>query len=365
MSRTVDDRARDVRRWLEAARAVHADRARIAASIAASTGLSIEGVELGFESLERDATPAELRALVDSAGSADHAHVILSANVFVAPLRAIAIARAAAERVTVRPSSRDPALAVALVAAAGDPAVSIAEERDVARVSADRIDVYGRDETIARVRAAARSGVGVRGHGAGLGVALVAAGEHDNRGKRDKREIEEAADAVAADVVPFDQRGCLSPRVVFALGTPAQGETFALALHHGLESLGSRVPRGALTPAERGESVRWRETLAFAGRVWAGADHVVALAAPQTPLAVPPAGRHVLVVPAASEAEVRALLAPIVRFVVIVGRSPRVDVGKSAGGDPGCTVAPPHARVALLGQMQHPPLDGPVDRRSV
>ena len=355
MSRTVDDRARDVRRWLEAARAVHADRARIAASIAASTGLSSEGVELGFESLERDATAAELHALVDSAGSADHVHVILSANVFVAPLRAIAIARAAAERVTVRPSSRDPALVVALVAAAGDPAVSIAEERDVTRVAADRIDVYGRDETIARVRAAARSGVVVRGHGAGLGVAIVAGGE------RGMREMAEAARDVAADVVPFDQRGCLSPRVVFVLGTPAQGEAFALALHHGLDRLASRVPRGALTPAERGESVRWRETLAFAGRVWAGADHAVALAAPQTALAVPPAGRHVLVVPAASEAEVRALLAPIDRFVVSVGRNPLLDGGKSAG----CAVAPPHARVALLGQMQHPPLDGPVDRRSV
>jgi hypothetical protein len=26
-------------------------------------------------------------------------------------------------------------------------------------------------------------------------------------------------------------------------------------------------------------------------------------------------------------------------------------------------VAPPHARVSLLGAMQRPPLDGPVDRR--
>ncbi len=273
-----------------------------------------------------------------------------------------------------RPSSRDPALAAALVAAARDPAVSIAEERDVAHVAADRVDVYGRDETIARVRAAARSGVEVRGHGPGLGVAFVAGGK---QGNCDEREIAEAARAVAADVVPFDQRGCLSPRVVFALGTPAQGEAFALALHHGLESLGSRVPRGVLNPAERGESVRWRETLAFAGRVWAGANHFVGLAAPQAPLAVPPAGRHVLVVPAASEAEARALLAPIARFVVSVGQSPRMNVGRSprmnvgrsprmnVGRSPGCSVAPPHARVALLGQMQHPPLDGPVDRRSV
>ncbi len=350
MSRTLDDRVRDVRRWLGAARAVHAERARHAASISASTGLSIEGVELGFESLERDATPAELRALVASAGSAEHVHVILSANVFVAPLRAIAIARAAAERVTVRPSGRDPTLAVALVDAAGDPAVSIAQGRDVAAVPADRIDVYGRDETIARVRAAARPGVTVRGHGAGLGIAWVAGPEGELAG---------AACAVAADVVPFDQRGCLSPRVVFVLGTPARGEAFAVALNQGLETLASRVPRGILGPAERGESARWRETLAFAGRVWVGSDHVVALGGPEMPVALPPAGRHVLVVPVDSEASARERLAPIARFVVSVGCDAR------GSGDPVRAVAPPHARVAPLGRMQHPPLDGPVDRRSV
>ena len=80
MSRSVDERVRDVRRWLDAARAVHADRARHAAAIAASTGLSLEGVEVGFDCLERDATTAELRALVASAGDAASVHVILSAE---------------------------------------------------------------------------------------------------------------------------------------------------------------------------------------------------------------------------------------------------------------------------------------------
>ncbi len=343
MSRTVDERLRDVRGWVEAARAVHAHRARHVAAIAASTGLSPEGVELGFDCLERAATPEELRALVASAGDAPSVHVILSANVFVAPLRAIAIARAASVRVTVRPSSRDPTLAAALVAAAGDPAVSIATDRGLP-AGADRIDVYGRDETIARVRSLARPGVVVRGHGAGLGVAFVA------------DEWERAAEALAADVAAFDQRGCLSPRVAFVLGSMAQGEAFAVALHERLAALGSRVPRGALTPDERSEVVRWRDTLAFAGRVWGGADHAVALAAAELPLAVPPAGRHVLVVPVASAAEARDRLAPIARSVVTVG---------SRGSKPPVAIAPPHARLARLGRMQRPPLDGPVDKRSL
>jgi hypothetical protein len=358
MSRSVEERVRDVRRWLDAARAVHAERARHAAAIAASTGLSLEGVELGFDSLERDATTAELRALVASAGDAASVHVILSANVFVAPLRAIAIARAAADRVTVRPSSRDPTLAHALVAAAGDPAVTIAVDRDLSVLDADRIDVYGRDETIAQVRSRARPGVVVRGHGAGMGLAFVV---HGHVG-----ELAGAAEALAADVVPFDQRGCLSPRVAFVEGPPTHGEAFAAALHDRLSSLGSRVPRGDLTPDERSEGARWRETLAFAGRVWVGADHVVALAAPGMPLAIPPVGRHVLVVPVDSATAARERIGPIARFVVSVGRSGR---DAPAGSRPFALAsggfAPPHARVALLGRMQRPPLDGPVDRRSL
>jgi hypothetical protein len=358
MSRDVDERVRDVRRWLDAARIVHADRARHAPMLAASTGLSPEGVELGFESLELEATPAELRALVASAGDAACVHVILSANVFVAPLRAIAIARAASARVTVRPSSRDPTLAAALVAAAADPAVSIATDRDLAGLEADRIDVYGRDETIAEVRSRARGGVVVRGHGAGLGVAFIAGAAAtftDAAGFTDAQTLTALARALAADAVPFDQRGCLSPRVALVEGPQSRAAAFACALHDGLAVLGSRVPRGVLTSDERSEATRWRETLAFAGRVWAGADHAVALAPPGTPLAVPPVGRHVLVAAVPSASAARELLAPFARFVVTVG-----------GGDPQSLVAlaPPHARRARLGRMQHPPLDGPVDRRA-
>jgi hypothetical protein len=274
--------------------------------------------------------------------------VILSSNVFVAPLRALAIARAAASRVTVRPSSRDPTLTGALVAAASDPAVSIALDRDRVPASADRIDVYGRDETIARIRGLAMQGVVVRGHGAGLGIAFVAQA-HDS-------DLETCADALAADVIPFDQRGCLSPRVAFVEGGPQRGEVFALALHEALGRWDARVPRGTLTPDERIEAARWRETVAFASRVWVGDDHVVGrIEAGSTHLAVPPAGRHVLVVPVESAREAGDLLAPIARFVVNVGlRDP----------DAPCAVVPPHARASPLGAMQRPPLDGPVDRRS-
>jgi len=132
MSRTVDDRVADVRRLIGAARSVYANRARIAPQVARCTGLTPEGVALGFESLEREASDADLRALIARSGVADCVHAILSANVFVSAMRALVIARATADRVTIHPSRRDPVLAIALVEAAADPAIVVQPERDVA-----------------------------------------------------------------------------------------------------------------------------------------------------------------------------------------------------------------------------------------
>jgi len=347
VTRTVEDRMADVRRLLVCAQAVHDRRARIAPAIVAATGLTHQGVELGFASLERDATDDDLRALVAGAGDARHVHVILSANVFVAPLRALAIARAASQRVTVRPSPRDPALTLALLAAAasgGDEALAAVDQRDVSHVEAGEVHVYGRDATIAAVRARVRRGVVVRGHGAGMGMAFVSPGA----------ELEAAAEALALDVVAFDQRGCLSPRVAMVLGDEARARCFSEALHVALGGWHARVPRGALLEDERIDVRRWRDALAFAGRVWEGNDWAVALTRQGAPLSVPPAGRHVVVVAAASPEAIAAAVAPVAGKIVAVG----TDAPRELGG-----LAPAHARISPLGAMQHPSLDGPVDRR--
>jgi hypothetical protein len=344
VSRTVDERVADVRRLLAASRVVHADRARVTPAIARATGLSPEGVELGFASLEQDATDGELRALVDAAGDTARVHVVLSANVFVAPLRAMALARAAAEHVTVRPSPRDPVLARALVDVAGDTGLAIVDERDVASVERGEIHVYGRDATIDSVRARARSGVRVLGHGAGMGVAVVTRAAVP----------EEAAAALAVDVVAFDQRGCLSPRVALVEGEQARAAAFAEALHAQLLEWDRRVPRGVLPPEEATEAARWRDVAAFAGPSWSSPSHAVALASAAAPLSVPPPGRHLLIVPVASRDVLAAALAPLARFLVAAGTDAPADVAD---------LVPAHARLSALGVMQRPPLDGPVDRR--
>jgi len=339
--RTVDERVRELRRLLEAARRVYEKRHELVPSLARTTGLSPQGVLLGFESLERDATDAQLRALVESAGDAAHVHVILSANVFVGALRALAFARAAAARVTIRPSPRDPILTEALVDAANDPGVLLTSERDPRESDADRIDVYGGAAAIEQVRERARPGVSVRAHGPGLGVAFVTRAA----------DPADAAPWLAEDVVVFDQRGCLSPRVVLVEGDAARAERFAGALHASLDEWAVRVPRGTLAEEERAEARRWQEALAFAGRTWSGSQHAVGLG---ERLLVPPTGRHVQVLPAADALRASELLAPIAGAIVTMGSDDPEQVRH---------VAPPHARLATLGQMQRPPLDGPVDRR--
>ena len=344
MSRGEAEKRADVWRVIEAARAVAKERAGIVPALVESTGLSREGVELGFDRhLELAPSEGEIDALVAGAGEAKHVVVILSANVFVAPLRAIAIARAASPSVVVRPSRREPHFARALVERARDPGLTLADEVDLGRLFGGEVHVYGRDATIASVRAKVGERIRVRGHGAGMGIAVVGRGA----------AVKDAARALAADVIAFDQRGCLSPRVVFVEGE-GRADALAEALDVALSDANARVPRGDLAADERAEGARYAETMAFAGKTFAGAGHLIGLAPRGAPIAVPPPGRHVHVAPVRSLDEAAAVMAELAPVIVTVGSdAPERIVG----------LAPAHARIARLGEMQRPRLDGAVDRR--
>ncbi|MEZ4262054.1 MAG: acyl-CoA reductase [Polyangiaceae bacterium] len=339
---TRDERIAAVQKLLDAAREVVSARAFIAPAIVESTGLSREGVELALtEHVEVDATPGDVAALVDRAGDHPEVRVILSANVFVGALRALALARAAAPRVWVRPSRRDPTFARALVSAAKDDAITLVDELDPASVSEGVIHVYGRDDTIADVRAKAR--VPVVGHASGMGVAWVPP----------DADIAAAARALARDVVPFDQRGCLSPRMALVCGEERASE-LAQRLHDELEALSASVPRGPLPSEERAASGRYVATMTYACSVLVGSQHAVGLGPLGAPLVLPPVYRHVHVAPCRDAEHARELTRPFERAVISVGAHSREAAGQ---------IAPAWARRAELGRMQRPQLDGPVDLR--
>ncbi|HTN83110.1 MAG TPA: acyl-CoA reductase, partial [Sorangium sp.] len=277
---------------------------------------------------------------------------------------AVAVAVATAPEVLVRPSRRDPVVAELLVRAlqadegfarAGGSIALIADlERedggDVAAGEEPRAElhVYGSDETVATLRARASRGVLVRGHGAGLGLAVVGPGA----------SLADAARDIAGDVVPFDQRGCLSPRFVLVDGPAERAEALARALHEALGRAGARVPRGPLDGAARAEIAMYRATLEAVGSFLEGEGHGVGLDPAPRSLLLPPAARVVHV--AASSADAApALLAPIRGAITAIGAGGGGQLARAAS-----TMAP-RARVSALGCMQRPPLDGPVDLRTL
>lgn len=311
-------------------------------ALCAHSGLSRAGVELALrEHLEHDL--AEAQRSLRSLPHTDETTVILAANVFVAAFRALVVAAISADRVYVRSSRREPVFAAALVHCARERGASWLEldpRRELTQMRG-AVHVYGRDETVQAVRAAIPPGVTLYAHGPGFSAVWIAAGD----------PLDVAA--VARDVIPFDQRGCLSPRLVCVEGLE-RATQFAAALHDELAEAERRVPRGRLDDAERIEWARYVATWTMAADAVHEADaHVVVLATADAPAAIAPIGRamHVVAVPDAKVAG--ALLQRVAPQLVAVA---------SAGELP---VRLPHVRRAALGRLQRPPMDGPVDLRVI
>jgi hypothetical protein len=325
------------------------------AVLPAATGLSPEGVALALERcLETHPSDGEMAALVASVDEAPRAHVLLSANVFVAAHRAIALGLAASETVFVRPSRREPQMARLLARAAPD-LFGVVDELEPS--PGDHVFVYGTDETIATVRRDLGPDVTIYAHGSGLGVVVV-----DVSGAS-RRALREVADSIAEDVVVFDQRGCLSPRVVFAHGLhglhglhgePEGARTIAEELARALERAERRVPRGRLSMDEANSAVRYRETMRYVGETMPAGAGWVGLDVAGGPVVVPPVGRHVHVMVATDLARSAAPLAGLVVTVATAGPS---ELGSHALS---CF---PGARASPVGRMQRPAFDGPVDLR--
>lgn len=315
---------------------------RVRDELVSSTGLTREGVELALESsLETAPTDAEVAALCDSVQPAQAAHVLLSANVFVAAHRAIALALAASSRVRVRPSRREPVFARGLSEAA--PGLfDVVDE--LAPRAGDVLFGYGSDETLERVRRALPEGVAFRAHGSGLGVAVVSA----------RHATLDTARALARDVVLFDQRGCLSPRAVAFVGDDEAARAFAAAVAEELTGFSERVPLGILDPDEAARVSRFRDAVTYAGLVVSAGPGWVGVGGDR--LVAAPVGRNLHVFRCDD---------PLPHLVPLASSIAAVGIAAEPELDARIRAALPGARASALGHMQKPPFDGPVDRRGL
>lgn len=309
------------------------------ARLPSATGLSPASVSYALEHcLETSPGLAALEQLCLAAPEAPRAHVVLSANVFTAPLRAIALALASSERVFVRPSRREPVMAE-LLREASRGQFEIVSALDPA--PGDHVWAYAADESLAAIAASLPTGVVYHAHGFGYGAALL-----DSAACQDG----EAARRLALDTALFDQRGCLSPRFAVVHAPLDDTLAFARSLAAALDDWQTLLPRGDLEHTELEAMVRFRETMTYASECCLGSDagNVAVLRDPeQFPL--PPVGRNLLLL---STSDWRAPL------VANAAQLTQLGIAGSFAPLPG------HVRTAPLGHMQRPPFDGPVDRRA-
>lgn len=351
MSRDLAQRVERVLRFLQAGQRL-ADAAdplgtRARELLPRSTGLSAEGVVHALEHcLERCPAPAELERLVADTPRAPRAHVSLPANVFTAPLRAIALALAASPRVFVRASRREPVMTRLLSEASSGQFECVDELRPE---PGEPVWAYGSDQTLGRIEGKLPAGVLLHGHGFGFGLGLL-----DEVGLATATQ---GAEQLARDVIAFDQRGCLSPRVVLVKAPLPAVHAFADELAAALSSLQAQVPLGKLDPGECADVIRFRETMTFASErcLDLGPAGSIAVLEDAGRLVIPPVGRQVLVVCHARPLEQAAKLAPqLTQLGVACAKELECELGRAL----------PDARVTSLGTMQCPPLDGPADRRA-
>jgi hypothetical protein len=212
----------------------------------------------------------------------------------------------------------------------------------------DHVFAYGSDATMTSVRATLPPSVTFHAHGGGLGVVVIDASSL-SAGER-----EACARRLADDVILFDQRGCLSPRVAAVLGTGADARDFASALATALAEREEAVPLGRLTPEEASHVTRYRDLVRYAaevrpaGRGWVGVD-----VTPEA-VVVPPTGRNVHVI----RADDANGLAPLGGRVAAFATHGSIALG------PILAAMFPGARGSVIGRMQSPPFDGPVERRA-
>jgi hypothetical protein len=334
-----DDATRRARveRLVEAARSLVHDAA-LRQRLLETTGLSAQNIELGLtRCLETEPVAEHLEDLLASVPKAPRAHVLLSGNVFVAALRAIAIGVASSECVQVRASRRDPALAEALHALTPELFQLVSE---LTPAPDDHFWSYGTDETLGKLRAQLPRGVWFHAHGAGFGAAVVE--------PRSFSTVD--AQALALDTALFDQQGCLSPRVVCVQGDPTQARDVAEAVAHALSELEVKLPPGHRSPAELAELRRQRDAAAYAFELLGAGSGWVSMS---DELVVPPALRslHVTATP-----DPLAALRPFSSRLTNVASNDASQFWALRMEFEG-------ARHVALGDMQRPALDGPVDRR--
>jgi hypothetical protein len=315
-----------------------------------STGLSAENVDFALSRcLETHIEPQALDRLCALSTPCERAHVLLPANVFISAARAIVLALIASPSVQVRPSRREPRLVELLQRAAPDLFEIV---RRLEPRAGDQVWAYGSDATLAELEASLAPGVVLHAHGSGFGVVII---DEAELGCRSQQDMETVCDGIALDAALFDQRGCLSPRLIVMRASAGFVERFRTCLGRSQSLVEARIPSGAFSAAERAEATWYRQTLKAVGSWFALENGGIGVVHDELE-PIPPAGRHLQICAVNDLAAALKAIAPWITAVAYPGRDEFYRP---------LLALLPGARVSMPGKMQTPPLDGPVDLRRV
>ena len=346
-------------------------------ALAESTGLSAPMVEWAahttLDSVRRDAllTLAN-EALQTRRGTArpiEMLSVILAGNVFTASVRAIFVPLLLGVPVLVKTSSKEysfPRLlraalrgidarlgaAMDLVGFVGGDA-----EREAALVEqAEAVAVYGSDETIAAIKSRVAEGALIA-HGHGVSVAYCGADAQLDH------SIESTSSSLSLDICAYDQRGCLSPQIVFVEETPERSpmELARRLAEIDLPRTGAALPRGPLPPSVGAEQAQWRGIAEVEGELITGEDHAISLRA-VPPIRWSPGYRNITLAPVSGLDEAFDALLPFAPHLKCVGADGASRVEVEARLEQSAKLA---AYACPLGEMQTPALDAPADGQEV
>jgi len=369
-SSTVEERAR----WLkEAASALTQDAHDRRDALSASTGLSVPMIgwatRTTLATIDEDAMLALSHDVRTEFGPSPEPiamlSVVLAGNVFTASMRGIIVPLLFGVPVLVKASSREtmfPSMlcdalrsahprfgaAMSLVAfSRGDT------ECETALVElAEAVSIYGSDETVSAVSSRAGD-TSVIAHGHGVSVAYCSADAVD------EARIVDTIAGLSLDICAYDQRGCLSPQIVYLEQTPHRStEDFADRLAtEGLAAVSHTLPRGPLPVAVGAAQAQWRGLAEVEGTLRQGDTYAVAIREAR-PIRWSPAYRNVTVVPVRGLDEALEAMQPIATNLKCVGADTASlqRIGAMLSASPTL-----HAYACAIGSMQTPPLDAPAD----
>jgi len=367
---TPEERAR----WLSQAATTLArqvDDARHALS--ETTGLSIPMVDWAARTTLDTMTEDAILALAQDTqkGTAEALDpiamlsVVLAGNVFTASVRGIVVPLLFGVPVLVKASSKEalfPAMlrdalrsadsrlgaAMSLVAFPGGDV-----EREAALVDlAEAVSVYGSDATVEAI--AARLGsTPLIAHGHGVSVAYC--GYH----ALEEAQISHTISSLSLDICAYDQRGCLSPQLVYVEETPdLSAMDFAERLaQEGLSPLSRTLPRGPLPVSVGAAQTQWRGIAEVEGSLVRGDTYAVSVRETR-PIRWSPGFRNVTVAPVCGLDEALQAMQPIGSGLKCVGADPAslLEVEAQLASSPGLS-----AYACTIGTMQTPSLDALAD----